>query len=99
MILTGSVWERTAYTKGYGENRRKTAFVFQNYNSFRNKTALENVTEVIVARRPKDDEAIKIENRFLIRWAFDRYGYYLTRCPAASSSGGHRPRHWQRTRR
>ena len=25
--------------------RRKTAFVFQNYNLFRNKTALQNVTE------------------------------------------------------
>ena len=32
--------------------RRKTAFVFQNYNLFRNKTALQNVTEgLIVARR------------------------------------------------
>ena len=25
--------------------RKKTAFVFQNYNLFRNKTALQNVTE------------------------------------------------------
>ena len=32
--------------------RKKTAFVFQNYNLFRNKTALENVTEgLIVARK------------------------------------------------
>ena len=32
--------------------RRKTAFVFQNYNLFRNKTALQNVTEgLIVARK------------------------------------------------
>ena len=32
--------------------RKKTAFVFQNYNLFRNKTALQNVTEgLIVARR------------------------------------------------
>ena len=36
--------------------RRKTAFVFQNYNLFRNKTALQNVTEgLIVARKmPKN---------------------------------------------
>ncbi|MDR1160288.1 MAG: amino acid ABC transporter ATP-binding protein [Syntrophomonadaceae bacterium] len=36
--------------------RRKTAMVFQNYNLFRNKTALENVMEglIIVKRWPKD---------------------------------------------
>lgn len=32
--------------------RKKTAFVFQNYNLFRNKTALQNVTEgLIIGRR------------------------------------------------
>ena len=36
--------------------RRKTAFVFQNYNLFSNKTALENIMEgLVVARKfPKD---------------------------------------------
>ena len=35
--------------------RKKTAFVFQNYNLFRNKTALQNVTEgLIIARRISD---------------------------------------------
>ena len=28
--------------------RKKTAFVFQNYNLFRNRTALENVTEGLI---------------------------------------------------
>ena len=38
--------------------RRKTAFVFQNYNLFRNKTALQNVTEgLVVARRVPRDQA------------------------------------------
>ena len=38
--------------------RRKTAFVFQNYNLFRNKTALQNVTEgLIVARKMPKNEA------------------------------------------
>jgi len=38
--------------------RQKTAFVFQNYNLFRNKTALQNVTEgLIVARKMKKAEA------------------------------------------
>ena len=38
--------------------RKKTAFVFQNYNLFRNKTALQNVTEgLIVARRMPKEQA------------------------------------------
>ena len=40
--------------------RRKTAFVFQNYNLFRNKTALENVTEgLIIARKMPKDQAVE----------------------------------------
>ncbi len=41
--------------------RKKTAFVFQNYNLFRNKTALENVTEGLIIGRgmpKKEAEAI-----------------------------------------
>ena len=39
--------------------RKKTAFVFQNYNLFRNKTALENVTEgLIVGRRMSKTQAV-----------------------------------------
>lgn len=58
--------------------RRKTAFVFQNYNLFRNKTALENVTEgLIMARRLPKDEAIKIGKQALDKVGLsDRYGYY-----------------------
>lgn len=38
--------------------RPKTAFVFQNYNLFRNKTALQNVTEgLIVARKVPKEQA------------------------------------------
>ena len=41
--------------------RRKTGFVFQNYNLFANKTALQNVTEgLIVARKMGRAEAEKI---------------------------------------
>lgn len=40
--------------------RKKTGFVFQNFNLFLNKTALENVTEgLIVARKMDKKEAIK----------------------------------------
>ena len=41
--------------------RRKTGFVFQSYNLFANKTALQNVTEgLIVARKMKKAEAEEI---------------------------------------
>lgn len=46
--------------------RRKTAFVFQNYNLFRNKTALQNVTEgLIVARRVPRAQAEEIGRQML----------------------------------
>ena len=39
--------------------RKKTAFVFQNYNLFRNRTALENVTEgLIVGRKMHKAQAV-----------------------------------------
>ena len=46
--------------------RKKTAFVFQNYNLFRNKTALQNVTEgLIVARKMPKAQAEEIGMRML----------------------------------
>ena len=46
--------------------RKKTAFVFQNYNLFRNKTALENVTEgLIIGRKMPKAEAVKIGRQAL----------------------------------
>lgn len=46
--------------------RKKTAFVFQNYNLFLNKTALENVIEgLIIARKMAKNEAIKIGEKML----------------------------------
>lgn len=42
------------------EIRQKTAFVFQHYNLFANKTALENILEgLIIARKIPKEEAIK----------------------------------------
>lgn len=41
--------------------RKKTAFVFQNYNLFNNKTALENVAEgLYIGRKMKKQEALGI---------------------------------------
>ncbi len=46
--------------KDIGRLRRKTAFVFQNYNLFLNKTVLQNVTEgLIIARRMPKEAAEK----------------------------------------
>lgn len=50
--------------------RKKTAFVFQNYNLFNNKTALENVAEgLITGRKVPKQEAFKIA-----REALDKVG-------------------------
>ena len=63
--------------------RKKTAFVFQNYNLFRNKTALQNVTEgLIVARRMPRELAdavgmkllAKVLTRDIIRMIFGTHG-------------------------
>ena len=58
--------------------RKKTAFVFQNYNLFRNKTALQNVTEgLIVARRLSKEQADAIGMKMLAKVGLaDRADYY-----------------------
>ncbi|SEP44149.1 amino acid ABC transporter ATP-binding protein [Propionispora vibrioides] len=58
--------------------RKKTAFVFQNYNLFNNKTALENVTEgLIIGRGVPKNQAIEIGKAMLDRVGLsDRYQYY-----------------------
>ena len=58
--------------------RKKTAFVFQNYNLFLNKTALQNVTEgLIVARKMPKDQAIAIAKKALDKVGLsDRYHHY-----------------------
>ncbi|MBQ3375075.1 MAG: amino acid ABC transporter ATP-binding protein [Erysipelotrichaceae bacterium] len=57
--------------------RKRTGFVFQNYNLFANKTALENVTEgLIVARKMKKAEAEEIGKRCLDKVGLsDRYDH------------------------
>lgn len=58
--------------------RKKTAFVFQNYNLFRNKTALQNVTEgLIVARKMSKEKAEEIGKAMLDKVGLlDRCDYY-----------------------
>lgn len=58
--------------------RKKTAFVFQNYNLFQNKTALQNVTEgLIIARKvPKEEAIIRAKQALDKVGLSDRYHYY-----------------------
>ena len=65
--------------------RKKTAFVFQNYNLFANKTALENVTlGLTVGRGIAKDEAHEIAREALRRVGMEvRADYY----PAQLSGG------------
>ena len=58
--------------------RKKMAFVFQNYNLFRNKTALENVTEgLIIGRKMPKAEATQIGRQALEKVGLsDREDYY-----------------------
>ncbi len=58
--------------------RKKTAFVFQNYNLFRNKTALQNVTEgLIVARKMPKAQAVELGERALAKVGLlDRKDHY-----------------------
>ncbi|MBQ7678294.1 MAG: amino acid ABC transporter ATP-binding protein [Butyrivibrio sp.] len=69
--------------------RRRMGFVFQNYNLFANKTALENVTEgLILGRRIPRQEAERMGRAALERVGLaDRMDYYPSRL-----SGGQQQR-------
>ncbi|MCD8325381.1 MAG: amino acid ABC transporter ATP-binding protein [Lachnospiraceae bacterium] len=58
--------------------RKKTAFVFQSYNLFLNKTALQNVTTgLTVGRKMEKSQADEIGRRMLDKVGLsDRYDYY-----------------------
>ncbi|GAB1433011.1 amino acid ABC transporter ATP-binding protein [Spirochaetota bacterium] len=69
--------------------RRRTAFVFQNFNLFNNKTALENVTEgLVIARGMDKEEAHELGRNALIKVGLSkRMDYYPSRL-----SGGQQQR-------
>lgn len=79
MIFDGESFDMNHISKNdIARIRRKTAFVFQNYNLFRNKTALENVTEgLIIARKMPKKEAEEIGMKALRKVGMaDRFNYY-----------------------
>ncbi|MHA3043396.1 amino acid ABC transporter ATP-binding protein [Streptococcus sp. 517s] len=61
LTLAGKTYDLAKLSKkDISEIRQKTAFVFQHYNLFANKTALENILEgLIVARKVPKEEALK----------------------------------------
>ncbi len=58
--------------------RKKTSFVFQSYNLFNNKTALQNVTEgLIIGRKMPKKEANEVGMKALEKVGLvDRHNYY-----------------------
>ena len=69
---------KTASKSTVNQVRKKTAFVFQNYSLFQNKTALENVMEgLIIARKVPKKKAEAIAKKTLDKVGLsERYDYY-----------------------
>ena len=67
LILDGDTYDISKISKkDVFSIRQKTAFVFQNYNLFANKTALENILEgLVVARKIPKNDALKIAEEAL----------------------------------
>ncbi len=77
-IGSTSVNMKKANKKHILEIRRKTAFVFQNYNLFANKTALENVSEGLITARKVPKERAKDQAKKALDWVglSDKYDFY-----------------------
>ena len=79
MTFDGETFEFSRISKkDIARIRKKTSFVFQNYNLFRNKTALQNVTEgLIVARKMPKAQAVELGERALAKVGLlDRKDHY-----------------------
>ena len=79
MVFDGETFEMGHISrKEIGRIRKKTAFVFQNFNLFANKTALQNVTEgLIIARKMAKTQAEEIGRRALDKVGLgDRKSHY-----------------------
>ena len=59
MVFDGETFEMGHTSKkDIGRIRKKTAFVFQSFNLFANKTALQNVTEGLIVAKDLSDTKI-----------------------------------------
>jgi len=80
-----SIDMKKASSKEVNFVRKNTAFVFQNYCLFNNKTVLQNVTEgLIIGRRVPKDEAIRIAREALKKVGMSEYETYY---PSQLSGG------------
>lgn len=79
LVFDGQAYDLHKVTKKeIAAIRQKTAFVFQNYNLFLNKTALQNVTEgLVIARKMPKDQARQTAEQALEKVGLsDRMDYY-----------------------
>lgn len=90
IALNGQKYDISTITKKeILQYRKKTAFVFQQYNLFHNKTALQNVTEgLIIGRKMPKQEALAIGRSALDKVGLsDKYDAY-----SSELSGGQQQR-------
>lgn len=68
----------TANRRQIAELRKKTAMVFQNYNLFKNKTVIENVTEGLITAQKMDKKTAYDLSAFYLEKVglMDRLDYY-----------------------
>ncbi|MCI9148456.1 MAG: amino acid ABC transporter ATP-binding protein [Hungatella sp.] len=79
MVFDGEIFRMESTSKkDIARIRKKTAFVFQSFNLFANKTALQNVTEgLIVARKIPKDQAAQLGRKALEKVGLkDRENHY-----------------------
>ncbi len=79
MVFDGETFQMNSISKrDIRAIRKKTAFVFQNYNLFLNKTAIQNVMEgLVIARKMPKEQARDIARKALDKVGLsDRYDYY-----------------------
>ena len=91
MVFDGESFEMGRVSrKDIARIRKKTAFVFQGYNLFLNKTALQNVTEgLIVARKMPKDQALEIARRALDKVGMgDRTDHYPSQLSGGQQQRG-----------
>ena len=89
LIFDGEQFDLGKITKAdIARLRKKTAFVFQNYNLFRNKTALQNVTEgLVIARKMPKAQADAIGMKMLEKVGLaDRADSYPGSCHRPGNS-------------
>lgn len=86
MTFDGKTYDLTAIRKGeIARIRRKTGFVFQSYNLFQNKTALQNVTLGLTAvRKMPKKEADEVGIEMLRKVGLEDRAFYY---PAQLSGG------------